>query len=56
LKLNELGENGNPKSSPRLWECGKLAFIASFPRQCWKRGKELLLFLSSNTAVISIAV
>jgi hypothetical protein len=56
LKLNELGEEGNPQSSPKLWECGKLAVFASFPRQCGKRGKGLLLFLSFHTAVISIAI
>src|SRR5271156_67064 len=56
MKLNELGEKGNPKSSPKLWECGKLALFASFPRRCGKRGKGLFLFLSFHTAVISIAL
>jgi hypothetical protein len=36
-----------------MWEA---RVLCELPKQCWKRGKEFLLFLSSNTAVISIAV
>ena len=37
-----------------MWEAR--GCLASFPRQCGKRGKGLLLFLSFHTAVISIAL
>src|SRR6201999_304901 len=36
-----------------MWEA---RVLCELPKRCWKRGKALLLFLSSNTAVISIAV
>jgi hypothetical protein len=44
LKLNELGEKRKSKSSPWLWECGKLAAVGELSKALWEGRERVFSF------------
>jgi hypothetical protein len=44
LKLNELGEKGNPSRRRRLWECGKLAVVCELSKAVWEERERAFAF------------